>query len=133
MKNIPSINKKYILFCVLIPVFYLPAYISDDYLLKLTQEDGLYENIGALFFFFTAIAFFVLFAKPSLFIKPDGTKTTHEKWYFLLFGLLFLFACGEEISWGQRILNFSTPESVEGANMQGEFNIHNLEFFHVKD
>lgn len=131
--KISQIKKKHILFCFLIPVFYLPAYFSDYYLLELTREDGLYENIGALFFFFTAIAFFMLLAKPSRYIKPDGTKTTHEKWYFLLFGLLFLFACGEEISWGQRILNFSTPEAMEETNMQGEFNVHNLEFFHGKN
>ena len=133
MKDIFPIKKKYLLLFILIPVLYLPAYISDDYLLILTQEDGLYENVGALLFFFTAIAFFVLTAKPYLFVKPDGTKTIQEKWFFLLFGLLFLFACGEEISWGQRILNFSTPEAMEETNMQGEFNIHNLEFFHGKN
>ena len=111
MINISPIKKKYILFCILIPVFYLPAYISDYYLLKFSREDGLYEIMGAMFFFFTSIAFFVLIAKPSLSIKPDGTKATYGKWYFLLFGLLFLFACGEEISWGQRIIGVTTPES----------------------
>jgi len=37
-----------------------------------------------------------------------------------------VFVIGEEISWGQRILGFATPESLEDVNNQGETNIHNV-------
>jgi hypothetical protein len=37
-----------------------------------------------------------------------------------------MFVIGEEISWGQRILGFATPESLEDVNNQGETNIHNV-------
>lgn len=117
---------------LIIPLFYIPSFISDDYLIKLTREDGFYENMGAIFFMLTAIAFFILALKPSLFQGNNGSAGIYEKWYFLLFGLLFVFACGEEISWGQRIFNFSTPESIKESNVQEEFNFHNLEFFHGK-
>ena len=46
--------------------------------------------------------------------------------------LLVLFAAGafvagmEEISWGQRIFGFSTPEEVRAVNAQGEMNLHNI-------
>ena len=40
---------------------------------------------------------------------------------------------GEEISWGQRILGFATPESMADVNRQGEFNIHNLPGLHHYD
>jgi hypothetical protein len=54
-----------------------------------------------------------------------------------LFGLsFFLFVCaGEEISWGQRIFGFATPEGFVELNQQQEFNIHNLkvEFIHPRD
>ena len=37
----------------------------------------------------------------------------------------FLFAM-EEISWGQRIVGFDSPEALIGVNQQGEATIHNL-------
>ena len=36
----------------------------------------------------------------------------------------------EEISWGQRIFGFRTPAVFSAENAQGEFNLHNLKFFH---
>lgn len=42
---------------------------------------------------------------------------------FLVF--LFLFMAGEEISWGQRILGFRTPEALAAVNVQNEANLHN--------
>lgn len=54
----------------------------------------------------------------------------YKRWPFLLFtflfGLFIFFAAGEEISWGQRILNIETPEYFEKHNMQKETNFHNL-------
>lgn len=45
---------------------------------------------------------------------------------------LFFFVCfGEEISWGQRVFGFATPEAVRQANEQKEFNLHNLHLNHV--
>jgi hypothetical protein len=48
-------------------------------------------------------------------------------------GLLYLvatvatvFILGEEISWGQRILGWATPEDLANLNRQGETNIHNI-------
>ena len=32
---------------------------------------------------------------------------------------------GEEISWGQRIFGFETPDAIAEGNIQGETNIHN--------
>ncbi len=49
---------------------------------------------------------------------------------------LFFFMCaGEEISWGQRVFGFATPERVLRYNEQGEFNLHNLDLpnVHPKD
>jgi len=39
-----------------------------------------------------------------------------------------LFVIGmEEISWGQRLFGFSTPESLAEMNWQSEFNLHNVQ------
>jgi len=40
-----------------------------------------------------------------------------------------VFAGGEEISWGQRIFGWETPDSLASINAQDETTIHNLEFF----
>ena len=45
--------------------------------------------------------------------------------------IILLFGAGEEISWGQRIFNFKTPESIKKENIQGEFTVHNLEIFNA--
>ena len=46
----------------------------------------------------------------------------------IFFGCVFLFGALEEISYGQRIIGFKTPEFFMKYNSQGEFNFHNLKF-----
>jgi len=41
--------------------------------------------------------------------------------------LALLVMAMEEISWGQRLFGFATPERLAEANWQGEFNFHNLQ------
>ena len=45
---------------------------------------------------------------------------------FAGFVLIMLAGVGEEISWGQRIFGWSTPEGLEEINHQGETNLHNI-------
>lgn len=124
--------KTFLPLLIVIILFYFPCYISNDLLAGLTDEDGFYENIGATLFLCTAIAYALLAAKPKLYNNLGGRSPGKypEKWYFLFFTFLFIFGFGEEISWGQRIFNFSTPEALKESNVQGEFNLHNLEIFH---
>ena len=42
--------------------------------------------------------------------------------------LLSLFVAGEEVSWGQRIFSYATPEFFRYHNVQKELTIHNLGF-----
>ena len=39
-----------------------------------------------------------------------------------------VFAAGEEISWGQRIFEFATPDFLMPLNEQKEFNVHNISY-----
>jgi hypothetical protein len=39
---------------------------------------------------------------------------------------MFLFGVGEEVSWGQRILDINSPAFFQQHNAQGETNLHNL-------
>lgn len=44
---------------------------------------------------------------------------------FLMAAVIFIAIAGEEISWGQRLFGFETPESIKASNTQYEFNLHN--------
>ncbi len=93
------------------------------------REDGPYETIGALFFLFSGLLFFMTYFKNKNNFDFFFLKSKRNI-FFLLLGLLFLMAFLEEISWGQRIFNITTPEIIREVNMQGELNIHNLAIFH---
>lgn len=92
----------------------------------LTDEDTLgTESAGALGFFLAGI--FMLIAFKRVRRERHGGKAFAIKQLFLLgMGLLFIFAAGEEISWGQRIFGISTPDALLEANRQQETNLHNL-------
>ncbi len=46
--------------------------------------------------------------------------------FLALLSLALFFVAMEEVSWGQWIFFFKTPESFEHLNRQGETNLHNL-------
>ena len=74
-----------------------------------------------------------------MFLQLRKAKETKPKdlgaWYwYLILAALFFFITGEEISWGQRIFGWGTPDWME-SNVQKETTIHNLEIFnaHTKE
>jgi len=84
----------------------------------LYREGGLVENLPSLLFFISAVLTF----KAAFVIRK------HNKLFlFLYLGLalfFFLFSM-EEISWGQWIFHWETPEAFD-LNFQKETNIHNF-------
>lgn len=50
----------------------------------------------------------------------------------LIMGIVFIFGMGEELSWGQRIFNYSSSNFFSEHNTQQEVNVHNLQFGNVK-
>ena len=83
----------------------------------LTREDGLFENLTALLFFLTALLLGVIAAMG---------RGIPGRWLYVLGALAFAFATGEEISWGQRIFGFATPDYLRAINTQNEFTLHNI-------
>ncbi|WP_299326645.1 hypothetical protein [Parasphingopyxis sp.] len=74
----------------------------------------------------------LIFAGGALFLAAaaNGWKTGRNRFDLLVmlgFGGLFLLIAMEEISWGQRVIGFATPEAMAEANWQNEFNFHNLQ------
>jgi len=122
----------YIIACIIwLVISYLPFFFFDGETIKgLAWEDSFYENAGFIFLLFTSISFFYLFYREKTSYNLSANKTCRNI-FFLLLGLLFFFGAGEEISWGQRIFHFHTPDILR-HNIQQEFNLHNLPLFDVK-
>jgi len=110
----------YIMACIIwLLISYTPFLFLDPATIRmLAKEDSFYENGNFIWLLLTSICFFILF------LKPKGKRNI----FFLLLGLLFFFGAGEEISWGQRLFNITTPEILI-SNVQHELNIHNLPIF----
>ncbi len=48
------------------------------------------------------------------------------RWFFAILAAACFYVSMEEISWGQRLLGFSSPEFFRANNLQGETNLHNF-------
>jgi len=96
--------------------------------IDLGAEDRAYEWIG--FAGFLGAGVFSLLTLQHRSKMPGKVALL-----FLGFGVFYIVCAGEEISWGQRVFGWETPESFADANEQGETNLHNLEHLpvHPKD
>lgn len=116
--------KPYIISIIIFLVLNYSVYVlfDIDIAVKIIQfigsEDGIVE-------YMTFISFLVAF---FLFLR---TYLINKNIFYLLLAIVFFLGAGEEISWGQRIFNFSTPEVLEEVNVQKEFNIHNIGIFNT--
>ena len=88
----------------------------------LKKEDGPLEWLQFSQFFISSLMGFFIFHKSR-------KKRSINSWVWLIFSLLCFLISAEEISWGERITDFSI-NSVAELSIQGETNIHNLPFFH---
>lgn len=115
----------YIAIALYIALAFSVLAMGNSVLAATIPEDHYFELIGAFSFFVTSMLFFYGFRVAR--------KTLDKSWgslikqlVYLGLAVLFLFGAGEEISWGQRILGFQTPEQLSQVNRQEEFNLHNL-------
>ncbi len=82
------------------------------------MEDSWVENATAGLFFLTGL---LLFATAWV------EKGFPHRCLYILGGLVMVFVAGEEISWGQRLIGFATPDALMDINAQEEFNLHNID------
>jgi hypothetical protein len=92
-------------------------WLGQEMYKTMDREDGILETASA--------ALFLVCAALSWW-QGRSARTPSRRWILRGIALACLLCCGEEISWGQRILGFQTPEPVAGVNVQGELNLHNL-------
>ena len=96
--------------------------LKPDYLVPMLREDGIYEVMQALLFLSSAGAMVYVVSVSVKRVRPFGL--CHMVWMFLALMLFLVFL--EEISYGQRILGFETPEGLGSVSQQNEFNLHNV-------
>ena len=53
-------------------------------------------------------------------------QRSQYRWFFIVLAAACSYVVLEEISWGQRIFDFPTPDFLKSRNLQGEANLHNL-------
>ena len=83
------------------------------------KEDGIVEYGSALGWLSAALC--GVAALPL-----DRRRFGMKMLFYALFVGFLVFAGGEEISWGQRILGYQTPETLAAVNKQREVNIHDI-------
>jgi len=113
------------LFTFLLPIFmflvflFIKIALPDSYE-TIIQEDSFIEYLQVgIYFLSSGIALLIalkFFRKSSVLLGILYSTLT----------LCFLFIAFEEMSWGQRIFNFSNPEYFESYNTQKELSVHNL-------
>ena len=96
----------------------IEIFAPADLLPALHSENGPLEVIQ---FFVPAYAFFLA---VFILFKMDKSEVWFIIWV-LIAALGTLYAAGEEVSWGQHIFEWGTPESWAEINDQGETNLHN--------
>jgi len=99
---------------------YLGRLSGQDAFYDYVKEDGLVENLTALFLFFCSVVCLFRVKEYRNIGKPVWLYT------FVILTVLFFFAAGEEISWGQRIFGIESGEFFLEHNKQAETNLHNL-------
>ena len=119
------VSKKSVIFICSIPLILtliaaVCALIGKDAYKWWTGEDQFGENLQVLFW---AVSFVLalIFVKKKL---GEGDNIFAVMYLILSVGIVFII--GEEISWGQRVFGWLTPESLQEINKQGETNIHNI-------
>lgn len=87
-------------------------------------EDNIVEYLSAAFPMIAAGAWLWAIRQAR-----SGGILAEGRDYVFAFALVaaMVILAGEEISWGQRLFGFDTPEYLEKANIQKEVNFHNLE------
>lgn len=94
-----------------------------DLILRLAGAEKLIELLGAFFLLGGSVVCLVSYWRTRGASSPPATR---RRIVFLLLGILFFVAFGEEVSWGQHLLGFEPPEAIRRHNVQGEMNLHNL-------
>ena len=113
----------YLFFCLNALFFACLSVANPGAYSTITYEDSWVEYLTPAWFLLTAL---ILFATAL------AEQRFPLRCVYILAAIAFLFAAGEELSWGQRIIGFPTPDFLLNINRQDEVNLHNINITHGK-
>lgn len=110
----------------------LPAWLDQtgnfETMSWLLAEDGPYESLQVVLCLAGAVILLYCLWRFS----ARGQLAGLGRWrgiFVAALALMLLLMVGEELSWGQRILGYGSPEWLLERNYQGELTLHNLDVF----
>ncbi len=115
MRIYPHSLTAYIYFLVVVAAYAAMAVWYPVAFIWATYED-LYGEWMQTFYFVLAFVFSITLA----------VTRSRQRLFFSLLAAALFYVVMEEISWGQRIIGFETPELLMEHNIQQEANLHNL-------
>lgn len=80
------------------------------------EDTGLVEYATVILFAWSALA--------CGWLARRGPRL--QRWLFALGAVAAVFIAGEEISWGQWLFHWATPDAIGVGNLQNETNLHNF-------
>ncbi len=101
-------------------VYFIAYYDAEFYRRWIAGELGLLELGQPVI---AAVA--ACYGLRILALRPAWPKKWLGPWAVLLV-LGCIYIVGEEVSWGQQLVGWGTPEWIERLNDQGETNLHNI-------
>ena len=105
---------------VLIIGIYLGMKDPELFNTRFADEDGIAENLTVVFLLG------VVYLCIKRLITLWNSKSVLWRLGTMAFALLFFFAAGEEISWGQRLIGWDSGDFFLEHNAQEETNLHNM-------
>ncbi len=96
---------------------------SKDINTNIQKEDGIIENLTVLFFGGAGVMFIYAMVSTHAGVKE---KLRDYRLVIILLGVLCIFAALEEISFGQRLIGWDSPEYFEEHSTQKETDFHNF-------
>ena len=92
------------------------------------DEDGPFEYATALFYGVCSVIFGLMARRGNF---PLNSSRQLGRAILITGALGCFFIMGEEISWGQRLIGWDTPESWAEINYQQETTLHNLDWVYT--
>lgn len=124
MNLVASNSAKYLFFsqCFVYLILVFLFLNMNALYLSFDSEFGLFELSGTLALFVTSLLLF----KAARDYKKTNQAINFKFCMLALMGLVFFWAAGEEISWGQHFFGTETPDWLAAINGQNETNLHNI-------
>lgn len=94
--------------------------VDRSWYMDLIREDGPFEDLTLIFY----LAAFGLACAAAIVLRRAGESLFSLGYLAIALGCFYIG--GEEISWGQRILQIESPAFFERYNQQQELNSHNF-------